>query len=61
MLEAWTYVLIMIIGGYSDQSGFSTIQQEFTTREKCEVARTEIASKVVSLTTPIKFQGCFQK
>lgn len=36
------FVLMMIIGGSTSQSGVATISQEFTSFENCEKARIEM-------------------
>ncbi len=36
------FVLMMIIGGSTPQSGLATISQEFTSFENCEKARIEM-------------------
>jgi hypothetical protein len=58
------YVLIMIFGGASSQSGYATIQQEFNTMERCESARKFLAQrheKDTGNTFTLQAQGCFEK
>lgn len=51
------FVLIMIISGYSTSSGVAIVQQEFTSKEKCEAARLEIAKMRLAMIS----QGCYAK
>jgi len=59
------YILIIILGGYSSQSGYSTVVAEFNTFEACEAARKYIVSVAnpPSETTiaQIRAQGCHAK
>lgn len=54
------YVLIMIWGGSTSQSGLAIVQQEFDTYERCEIARKYL---VGNNTRPslLRSQGCFKK
>jgi hypothetical protein len=54
------YVLIMIFGGSTSQSGYATVQQEFSTPERCEAARKALAERHGGNFT-LRAQGCFQK
>jgi hypothetical protein len=58
------FVLIMIFGGNSSGSGYATIQQEFSTLEKCEHARKTLATIHNNNNTGysvLRTQGCFAK
>lgn len=58
------FVLIMVMGGQTSQSGVTTITQEFNSFENCEKARLSIVNNIYSRgypVTPIKAQGCFEK
>ena len=58
------YVLLMIFGGSTSQSGYATVQQEFTSQERCETARKELASKHATdsgRNFTLRVQGCFLK
>jgi hypothetical protein len=58
------FILIMVLGGYSSQSGVATVQAEFSSREKCEAARLHIVKNLTSKEhqrVVIQSQGCFEK
>ena len=66
------FILIMIIGGFSPQSGFSTFSTEFNSWDTCELARKHIEQELLSrpgyLVNGVKYpvaqiqmQGCFLK
>lgn len=64
------YVLIMLFGGSTSQSGMMNIQQEFNSYENCEIARKHIL-KVHPIDSNgdykkyhsiyVQSQGCFKK
>lgn len=55
-----TFVLIMVVGGNTSQSGLTTIKAEFATAQACEAARMVLVAQMqTNYTTPIKAQGCF--
>lgn len=59
-----TFILIMIIGGSSNQSGFTTVTAEFYGRESCEAARQHIVKNLTRkeyTSAIIQAQGCFEK
>lgn len=65
-MESTVFVLIMIFGGASAQSGYATLQQEFTTKARCEAARAEIAERRSTKDGDngsfyLRVQGCFAK
>lgn len=58
------FVLIMIFGGSTSQSGYATVQQEFTTLERCEAARktlTALHATDRAGNFTLRAHGCFQK
>lgn len=58
------FVLIMVLGGYSSESGISVVLHEFSSREKCEAARLHIVKNLASRKykiIEIQSQGCFEK
>ncbi len=60
------YVLIIILGGYSSQSGYSTVVAEFNTFEACEATRKSIVSSVFPPETrdripQLRTHGCHAK
>lgn len=62
------FILIMILGGYSSQSGYAVIQQEFNSRTTCEQARTVIVAErqksvtgVTFDTFPLRLSMCISK
>jgi hypothetical protein len=50
------YVLLMVFATASSQGGISVAQQEFSSRENCEAARTAL-----SKSTTVSSGGCFKK
>lgn len=64
MLFDWRksmYILILIFGGFSSQSGYAVIQQEFYSLERCEAARVEIAKAHNGFPVILRSQGCYKK
>lgn len=64
MIKIW--VLIMVFSGGTSQSGVATLNQEFTSFEKCEFARLHIEKSVenqsmYSMSTKTRSTGCFEK
>lgn len=57
------WVLLMLFGGVSSQSGIGVVQQEFTSWEACEAARKAMAAAHDDPHTAMKVraQGCFKK
>ena len=60
------YVLIIILGGYSSQSGYSTVVAEFNTFEACEAARKSIVSSALPANSndripQLRAHGCHAK
>ena len=55
------YVLIMIFGANTSQSGIAVVQQEFTTYELCRDARLVIAKAHDDRSMPLRSQGCYKK
>lgn len=60
------YVLIIILGGYTTQSGYSTVVAEFNTFEACEAARKHIISSALPPETrdripQLRAHGCHAK
>jgi hypothetical protein len=62
-----TYVLIMLFGGWTSQSGMTTLTQEFHNFETCEIARKHIEMSVKETSPqqwnymPLRSTGCFKK
>lgn len=60
------YVLIIIIGGYSGQSGYATVVSEFNTLDACEAAKKQVVASVQPSPTifdvaRVRAQGCHPK
>lgn len=57
------YILIMLIGGSTSQSGYTNIVAEFNTYEACEAARAHVALSVRTTNGPgmIYSYGCYAK
>ena len=56
------FILIMVLGGTTTQSGLTTINVEFSTQKACENARLAIEkTHSFDKNVPIKIQGCFSK
>lgn len=60
------YVLIIILGGYTAQSGYSTVVAEFNTVEACEAARKHIAASALPTSAldrapELRSHGCHAK
>jgi hypothetical protein len=57
------FVLIMIIGGVTSQSGVTTVQQEFTTLEKCQAAGKSLSDLSMKGTynSRVSYYGCYAK
>lgn len=55
------YVLIMLWSTSSSYGGVSFIQQEFTTLERCEAVRQELAKARDGNNRVLAAQGCFKK
>lgn len=63
-MNSTVFVLIMIFGGSTSQSGYATVQQEFTSFERCEAARKALAARHgtdLAGNFTLRAQGCFQK
>lgn len=58
-----TFVLIMVFGGATSQSGIATVTQEFSSFEACENARLYIAQSIKrgGSEAVIRSQGCFKR
>lgn len=54
-----TWVLILIFGS-AQSLPFAVVQQEFTSRERCEAARS-VAVRASTAVVPVRAQGCFEK
>lgn len=56
------FVLLMLWGGNSSQSGIAVVQQEFSTYENCETARAALA-KAHDRTggLSLRSHGCYRK
>ncbi len=59
MLEG-IYILIVVLAMNSSNGGIAVVQQEFSSREKCEVARAVVVNADRSFIF-VKAQGCFKK
>lgn len=57
------FVLIMIFGGSTGQSGLATLTQEFSSQATCEAARKTILAEAMKKDDymRMRFQGCFAK
>lgn len=55
------FVLIMLWGTGDHRGGMTLVQQEFSSRETCEVARIELAKAHERYSTSLQAQGCFKK
>lgn len=62
-----TFILIVVLGGSTNQSGYTTVNAEFKTFDACEYARKHIVTDALSrdrsygLSTPVITHGCFAK
>jgi len=54
------FILLMVLGGNTSQSGLAVVKTEFSSFEKCEIARRHLET-VMERGTPIKAMGCFAK
>jgi len=60
MIETW--ILIIVLGAYSSQSGITTIQQEFSSFDRCEKAREAIIkNRAKDNYAHVVSQGCYKK
>lgn len=56
------YILIMLWGGTTTQSGIAVVQQEFYSFEACETARKTLEkAHYTSYGMNLRAQGCFKK
>ena len=56
------FVLIMLWGGNTNQSGIGVVQQEFNSWEACEYARIHLSSHTDTFGgMKLRSQGCFKK
>ena len=65
-MNTTVFVLLMLFGGTTTQSGMMVVQQEFNSFESCEAARIHIVSSVFndyssSYSMRLRAQGCFKK
>ena len=56
-----TIILIIVLGGASSQSGYTSVNVEFQTFEHCEIARKFIVSDANSKRIQVESHGCFSK
>ncbi len=54
------FILLMLWGGYSSQSGIAVVQQEFSSLETCEAARRTL-ERAHQGAMQLRAQGCFKK
>lgn len=61
-MNSTVFVLLMIWGGNTNQSGIAIVQQEFISMESCEAAR-KVLEKANGngLGMRLRAQGCFKK
>jgi hypothetical protein len=55
------FVLLMLWGTSSSNGGLAVVQQEFSSREKCEAAREVLIKAHNGSSSVLRAQGCFQK
>lgn len=64
------FILIVILGGYTSQSGYAVVVAEFFTREACEAARAHIVASAVpksqggnsgDAVAQLRSHGCYSK
>lgn len=56
------FVLLMLWGGETYQSGIGVVQQEFNSKESCDAARLVLEkAHVRGSGMTLKAQGCFRK
>lgn len=66
-MSAW--ILVIVLGGYSAQSGYATVVAEFFTREACEAARAHIVASAAPKSqggsndhvAQLRSHGCYSK
>lgn len=56
------FILIMVVGGTSSQSGLTAISAEFNNQDACNRARTALEKMhSTDKNVPVRMQGCFAK
>jgi hypothetical protein len=55
------YVLLMVWSTSASNGGVGIVQQEFNSRETCEIARAAMANAHTSYSSVLRAQGCFKK
>lgn len=55
------YVLIMVWSTSASSGGVTTLAQEFSSKETCEVARAELVKTHDSERAIVRAHGCFKK
>lgn len=52
------FVLIMFVSG---NSGIATLEKEFSSNHRCEVARADIEKQAAASGTNVRVSGCYKK
>ena len=55
------FVLILLFGGTTSQSGISSVTQEFNSSSSCEAAKNAMITGAGDMYLRVRVAGCFKK